>query len=97
MVDDSKYVIVPNKTEIGSGLGKDEPIYSSNDNGRYVAALIAQGYRVIKSASNKDSVHYVLIKFKPGTRPTRAGETPGTTPLEDEITTPTPADEPIPF
>ncbi len=63
MLDDAQYVIVPNETEYSSKADR-QPFRQANDNGHYVAELVLKGYRIIRAASNRDSIHYVLIKFK---------------------------------
>jgi hypothetical protein len=60
MVDDSIYIIVPNfidESEIADGS-------FSNHAGDKVAELMKDGYRIINKNTTKDSVHYVLMKFK---------------------------------
>lgn len=100
MVDDTQYVIVPNTTEILTGGADGQPSRTANDNGHYVAKLVKEGYRITHKASNKDSVHYVLIKFNPNSQPRtrypRAGavdDVVPTEPTEDPIN----IDDPIPF
>lgn len=63
MVDDSQYIIVPNTEQAGH-----------NTQGDLIAKLITQGYRIIAKQSCRDVCHYVLIQFKPRTRPARAGD-----------------------
>ena len=63
MVDDSKYVIVPNKAKDGT-----------NPEGALVAKLVAEDYRIITKMGSREAIHYVLIKFKPGTKPEKITE-----------------------
>jgi hypothetical protein len=63
MVDDSKYIIVP--TTIG---------YSPSDQANELTDLVRDGYRIISKISTGLAVHYVLIKFKAGTRPVRTDD-----------------------
>jgi hypothetical protein len=65
MVDDSKYIIVPNTTDT---------VTHSNGAGDKLAELVLDNYRIISKMGARDGIHYILIKFKPGTRPARAGD-----------------------
>jgi hypothetical protein len=71
MVDDSKYIIVPNEI-YGTGF--------SNEAGRELERLVLDGYRIISKLSTRVAIHYVLIKFKAGTKPSRASGESAETP-----------------
>jgi hypothetical protein len=84
MVDDSKYIIVPNTSQPGT---------FANPAGDELARLVLEGYRIIAKQSCRDVCHYILIKFKPGTKPKdrdviplRSGVDPSTIPtLAEDI------------
>ena len=54
MIEDSKYVIVPDFRTSGA----------SNSEGDDIANLIKGGYSIKARSTTKEAVHYVMVKYK---------------------------------